>query len=260
VLAKAGWASEVDSMKIRDSIAFVTGANRGLGKELVAALVERGARKVYAAARDGGAIALPSGDAARVVVPVELDVTRAEHVAELGRRAPELTLLFNNAGVLASGNLLTTDRASLERDLATNFFGSLEVTKGLLPSLRRGAASAGRAAVVNVLTIASFASMPALGGYAASKAAAFSMTQALRAELAPGGIDVHAAFPGPIDTDMIRDFKLPKTGPSAVAGAILDGVERGDHDIGPDPMSEEILRVWRQDPKEIERRFASFGG
>lgn len=243
-------------MNTKNSIAFVTGANRGIGEALVAELLARGASRVYAAARDPKSLeAAVAKD--RRVVPVRLDVTNESDVAKLGENARDAQLLFNNAGLLGAASLLTTPREVVQRDLDTNFFGSLAVARALLPALERAAENEGRAAIVNVLTVVSLASMPALGGYSASKAAAYSMTQALRAELASRKIDVHAVFPGPVDTDMAREITLPKTSPQMVARAILDGVERGEEDIGPDAMSAQVLSTWRSSPKEVERMFAS---
>ncbi len=111
--------------------------------------------------------------------------------------------------------------------------------------------------MVNILTIAALAGMPGLGGYSASKAAAFSMTQALRGQLAPKGIRVHGVFPGPVDTDMARDVTLPKTDALEVVRAVLDSVEAGADDIFPDRMSQEVASVGLHDPKELERRFSA---
>jgi NAD(P)-dependent dehydrogenase (short-subunit alcohol dehydrogenase family) len=240
-------------MNIEDSIALVTGASRGIGRALVEALVLRGARKVYAAARNPDDVVELARAHEGKVVPVRLDVTSEQDLAALAGAAPDVTLLINNAGTLSAFDLLGTPRAQIERELATNFFGPLGVTRALLPALE----ARREAAVVNVLTLVSLASMPGLGAYSATKAAAFSLTQALRAQLAPKGIHVHAVFPGPVDTEMARDIKLPKARAPAVAEAILDGVARGDEDIAPDPMSQQVLPAWRRDPKEIERQFGA---
>jgi NAD(P)-dependent dehydrogenase (short-subunit alcohol dehydrogenase family) len=236
-------------MNIENAVAVVTGANRGIGKALVDALLSRGASRVYAAARS------PEGVAVRDrVVPLRLDVTVREQVESAAAKARDATLLFNNAGTLGAYGLLTTPPEDLEKEFRTNFHGSLAVTKAFLPALLR---APGRAAVVNVLTVVSLASMPGLGGYSASKAAAFSMTQALRGELKPKGIAVHAVFPGPVDTDMAKAITLPKTSPEDVARAILDGVARGDEDICPDPMSRDVYAKWAASPKDVEHQFAS---
>jgi short-subunit dehydrogenase len=111
--------------------------------------------------------------------------------------------------------------------------------------------------IVNVLTLIALASMPGVGGYSVSKAAAYSMTQAVRAELGKRGIRVHAVFPGAVDTDMIRNVEMPKTSPHAVAQAVLAAVDAGEEDIFPDPMSQNALATWRQDPKALERQFGA---
>ena len=237
-------------MKIADTVALVTGANRGLGRALVAELLARGARRVYAAARDPRAI--PED---RRVVPLRLDTTDAAQVAAAAAAAPDVRLLVNNAGALASTAVLSSSRESLQHDLDVNYHGTLNVVRALLPALS-AQPSSGDAAIVNVLSVVSMASMLGLGGYSASKAAAWSLTQALRAELRAKGVRVHAAFPGPIDTDMTRGMELVKTSPADVARAILDGVEAGHDDIAPDPMSADVLATFQRDPRELERRFA----
>jgi NAD(P)-dependent dehydrogenase (short-subunit alcohol dehydrogenase family) len=234
-------------MKLQDISAFVTGANRGLGAALVDALLARGARRVYAASRDGG----PHADAR--VVSLLLDVTDPAQIRAAAAAAPDVRLLINNAGTLASMSLFAADPDQLRRDLDVNYHGTLEVARAFLPHLTAGP----EAAIANVLSVAALASMPPLGGYSASKAAAWSATQAMRAELRPRNVHVHAVFPGPIDTDMIRSFDMPKTSPAAVAGAILDGIAAGTEDIAPDPMSLEVLATFVRDPRAIERKFAS---
>jgi NAD(P)-dependent dehydrogenase (short-subunit alcohol dehydrogenase family) len=239
-------------MKVRDSIAMVTGANRGIGRALVGALLTHGARRVYAAARDAQAVA----DLVKIhpgrVVALQLDITNPQQVEAAAREAADVDLLINNAGVLSAFGLLSTSSADLEREFATNFHGTLAVTRAMLPSLERHGG-----AVVNLLSVVSLASMAGLGGYSASKAAAFSLTQALRAELKSKGISVHAVFPGPVDTDMAREITLPKTSPEQVAAAIVAGVAKGDEDIVPDPMSRQVFEQWRVDPKAVEAMFAA---
>ena len=236
-------------MKVENAVVVVTGANRGIGRALVQALLSKGTARVYAAARDPKSV-----QARDRVIPLQLDVTVPAQVDAAAKRASDATMLFNNAGLLGAFSLLETPLGELQKDFDTNFYGSLAVTRALLPALER---AAGRAAIVNVLTVVSLASMPPLGGYSASKAAAFSMTQALRAELAKKGVAVHAVFPGPVDTDMSRDITLPKTSPEVVAQAIVEGVERGDDDICPDPMSRDVFAKWSAAPKEVERMFGS---
>ncbi len=240
-------------MKIEDSVALVTGSNRGIGRALVAALVEAGARRVYAAARNPASLASLVDAGAGRVVPVTLDVTSKSDVSELPAVCKDVNLLINNAGSLSAYGLLESAEADLAREFATNFYGPLAVTKAMLPTLERAAP----AAIVNLLTVVSVASMPALGGYSATKAAAFSMTQALRYELAKKQIAVHAVFPGPVDTDMAKSITLPKTSPDDVARAIVEAVARGEEDILPDPMSRQVVGAWLKDPKAVERQFGA---
>jgi NAD(P)-dependent dehydrogenase (short-subunit alcohol dehydrogenase family) len=236
-------------MKIEGSVALVTGANRGLGHALVAALLQAGAAKVYAAARDESKL---SGGGARVV-PLTLDTTRPEQIAAAARKATDVTLLINNAGVLTSYNVLTMGPAELDADFRTNVHGTLGVIRAFLPILER---ASGGAAIVNVLSLASLASVPTFGGYSASKAAAYSITQALRAELKARNIDVVAALPGPIDTDMVKAFPMPKASAAETARGVLDGIARGEEEIFPDAMAQQMGALWTKSPKEYERAFA----
>lgn len=238
-------------MNIQGSIALVTGANRGLGKALVAALLEAGAAKVYAAARDERKVTV---DDPRVVA-LTLDTTYPEQVAAAAQRAEDVTLLINNAGVSTSTNVLTSSRAEIDADFRTNVYGTLDVMKAFVPVLAR---ARGGATIVNVMSLTSLASFPALGGYSASKAAAYSITQALRPELKAKHIALLAVLPGPIDTDMVKALQMPKTSPADVARGVLAGIARGDEDIFPDPMAQQMGAVWAKSPKDFERAFASF--
>ena len=247
-------------MKIENAVVLVTGANRGLGRALVQASLKSGAKRVYAGARDPDQLR-PLLDLGRGrVVPLSLDITSESSLAAAAALASDVTLLFNNAGVLASYNLLTSTTQQIAQDFTTNFFGLVAATKAFLPALERASAAGGGAALVNVLSVASLASVPTLGAYSASKAAAFSITQALRSDLAKRGVSVHGVFAGPIDTDMVRAMDMKKTSPEQVAAAILQGLEQGVEDISPDPFSEGALATWKRDPKELERTFASTMG
>lgn len=246
-------------MNLTDKIVLVTGANRGLGRALVEASLKEGARRVYAAARDPQSLQALVASAPSRIVPLALDITNERSLAEAAQRAPDVAVLFNNAGVLASRGVLSSSPQDIAQDFATNTFGMLAATKAFLPALER-AGRAGGAAVVNVLSVVSLTSMPALGAYSASKAAAFSFTQALRAELRARGVSVHAVFAGAMDTDMVREMTMPKASPADVARAILSGVEQGKEDIYPDGMSESVFATWRKDPKELEQQLAGMSG
>ncbi len=237
--------------KLENTIAFVSGANRGIGLALVHVLLQGKTKKVYAAARDVSSLqrlasAHPS------LVPVQLDITNPAQVATAAKHATDVTLLFNNAGVLSSGSLLDTPLDAIEKDLNTNALGTLAMSRAFAPAL-----VANGGAMVNTLTVVSLASMPALGGYSASKAASSSMTQGLRGELGKKGVRVFAVFPGPIDTDMSKDITLPKTSAADTAKAIVDGVLAGTLDIFPDPMSKQIGATFASSPGEVAKMFAA---
>ncbi len=242
-------------MKLNDQILLVSGANRGLGRALVQAALEAGARRVYAGARDPAQLTELVATARDRVVPLALDITDRRSLAAAAEHAHDISMLFNNAGVLASFGVLTSSDDDLARDFATNCFGMLNATKAFLPALERAGAHGG-AAIVNVLSIVSLTNMPALGGYSASKAAAYSITQALRGELAAKRVAVHAVLAGPIDTDMVRGMELPKTPPSEVARNIVAAVERDQDDILPEGGSQGMFEAWRRDPRAFERQLA----
>jgi NAD(P)-dependent dehydrogenase (short-subunit alcohol dehydrogenase family) len=238
-------------MRVNTSTALVTGANRGIGRTVVEALLARGVRKVYATAR--GVEALTDLATNPRVVPLALDITDAAAVAAAAAAAGDITLLVNNGGSLEFADLLNGDLSAIDADLKTNFFGTLAVTRAFVPVLVKS----GGGAIVNLLSLVALGAVRGMGGYSVSKAAAASMTQAVRAQLADRGITVHGVFPGAVDTDMIRAFDMPKTSPDEVAHAILDGVEAGDEDIFPDPMAQNAFKTWREDPKALERQMGS---
>jgi NAD(P)-dependent dehydrogenase (short-subunit alcohol dehydrogenase family) len=232
-------------MNLNGSVALVTGANRGLGARLVAELLGAGAAKVYATARTPGAVAATDPR----VHALALDVTDPASVTAAAAAAPDVTVLVNNAGVLAFGTALDGDLDSFERDLRTNYLGSLRVTRAFVPALERNAP----AAVVNVLTVIALAPVGAMAGYSASKAAAHSMTQALRAELRDRGITVLGAYPGGIDTDMLAGVEAEKAAPEVVARRIVDGLAAGETVVFPDDVSAGAGSVYLSDPLKLEQ-------
>jgi NAD(P)-dependent dehydrogenase (short-subunit alcohol dehydrogenase family) len=239
-------------MQIRGTTALVTGANRGIGLALVGVLLDRGAAKVYATARrDADLDTAAKLDAGRVV-PIQLDVTNAAQLVRVAGRAKDVALLFNNAGVLDFGSVLDAPRDAFKRNFDVNCFGLLETTKAFAPAL-----IAQHGAVVNILTLVALASMPGLGVYNASKAAAWSLTQSLRADLAKRGVRVFSVFPGAVDTDMLKAVDMPKTAPRAIAEEVLTGLDADIEDIFPDPMSKQIYSQWVSDHKGVEHQFAT---
>jgi NAD(P)-dependent dehydrogenase (short-subunit alcohol dehydrogenase family) len=238
-------------MKIKGIRVLVTGASRGIGRAFVDELLARGASQVFAGARSReGLDALGAVDDR--VTPLRLDVTVPAEIEAAAKRVGALDLLINNAGSLQGYSLLDTPRSAIERDFGVNFWGALEVTKAFVPTLE-----ADEGSVLNILTLVSMASMAGIGGYSASKAAAWSMTQALRKELGDKGITVFAAYPGAVDTDMIRSFEMDKTPPRTVAKNALAGVEAGILDTFPDPMAKQAGETWLKNPRDLEAMFAS---
>jgi len=233
-------------VKITGSAILVTGANRGLGAALVNEALRRGARRVYAATR------VPLAPVDERVTPLILDVTDAALIREASERVGALDVLINNAGLALFDDL--SDRAALEQQLAVNLYGTYSVTQAFLPALKRS-----QGAVVNVLSTAAFAALPVIPAYSISKAAAFSMSQSLRALVAKFGVSVHAVIAGPMDTDMSRDIDVPKASPESAARAIFDGVEAGDDEIFPDSASASLAKGWRGGAlKALERQNAIY--
>ncbi|HEY0536842.1 MAG TPA: SDR family oxidoreductase [Actinoallomurus sp.] len=218
-------------MEIKNSVAFVTGANRGLGRHFAAQLLDRGAAKVYAAARNPATVDLPG------VAPVRLDVTDPASVAEAAAAAPDVTLLINNAGISTHTRLSDGDLANIRREMETHYFGTLEVSRALAPKL----AANGGGAILNILSILSWIHLPDYGAYSAAKAAELALTNVLRQELAPSGIDVTALHVGYMDTDM-ADYVDPadKTDPAEVAAEALDGIQAGSFEVIADARSRDV--------------------
>jgi NAD(P)-dependent dehydrogenase (short-subunit alcohol dehydrogenase family) len=185
------------------------------------------------------------------VTPLTLDITNAAQIQEAIEKVESLDILINNASIALSDSL--SDRAAIEQHLAVIFFGTYDVTQAFLPLL-----TGAQGAIVNVLSVAALAALPIVPPYSIAKAAAFSMTQSLRALLAGQGVSVHAVLPGPIDTEMSRSLDMPKASPESVARAIFGGVEKGDEEIFPDPMSGSLTESWRSGAvKELERQNAT---
>jgi len=232
-------------MAIAGKAVLVTGANRGIGQALAAEALARGAKRVYAGAREP--VAHPDDR----VTSLRLDITDTAQIQAAANQIESLDMLINNAGVMLRDDL--TDPAVLEHHLAVNLLGTHAVTQAFLPAVTRS-----RGAVVNVLSLNALAPLPLLmPSYSVSKAAAFSLTQSLRALVAGQGVRVHAVLPGPVDTDMTRGSDIPMASPESVAAAVFDGIDNGDEEIFPDPASAPIAARWRDSiGKQLERQLA----
>ncbi len=233
-------------MTIEGKTVLVTGGNRGIGQALIEEALRRGAKRVYAGTRR------PLTHPDPRVTTVTLDVTNQAQIQAAVEAVDSLDVLINNAGVALYDDL--SDRAALEQSLTVNLFGPWGVTQAFLPLLTES-----RGAIVNNVSTMALAPLPLTPAYAVSKAAAFSLTQSLRALLARRGVSVHAVLTGPTDTDMTRGFEIPKASPESVARAIFDGVEAGEEDIFPDPMSATLADSWNNGAvKAFERENAAF--
>jgi NAD(P)-dependent dehydrogenase (short-subunit alcohol dehydrogenase family) len=219
-------------MELKNTVAVVTGANRGLGRHLATQLLERGA-EVYAAARRPESVDLAG------VTPLRLDVTDEESVRAAARIASDATLLVNNAGISTGTRLLAGDLDAVRLEMETNFFGPLAVTRTFAPVIEGN----GGGAVLNVLSVLSWLHPAGLGAYAAAKAAAWALTDAAREELAPRGIAVSALHVGYMDTDMARVVPADqKADPAEVAAQALDGIEQGLPEI----LADDVTRLVKQ--------------
>jgi NAD(P)-dependent dehydrogenase (short-subunit alcohol dehydrogenase family) len=233
-------------MNIEKKTVLFTGGNRGIGRALVDEALRRGAKRVYAGTR----AALPYID--ERVTALALDVTNAAQIRAAVEKVDSLDVLINNAGVAIYDDLSKLD--VIEQHLAVNLLGALKVTNAFLPLLKRS-----KGAIVNNLSLAALAALPVIPAYSISKAAAFNMTQSLRALLAGQGVTVHSVVLGPVDTDMNRGFEIPKASTETAARGIFDGLQKGEQDIFPDPASQALAEGWRTGAlKELERQFAAF--
>jgi NAD(P)-dependent dehydrogenase (short-subunit alcohol dehydrogenase family) len=238
-------------VNIYGSTALVTGANRGLGARLVRELLDAGAAKVYLGARDVHAVDDDLAADARVQT-LRLDVTDAASVESAAAAAGDVNLLINNAGVLGFGDVLGGDLELFERDMAVNYLGALRVARAFTPVLEKTAPSA----IANVLTLVALAPVGPMAGYCASKAAAHSMTQALRAAVRDRGIEVVGVYAGGIDTDMLAGVDAVKASPESVAARIVAGIAAGDAVVWPDDASAAAGSVYVADPLELEQMLA----
>ncbi len=218
-------------MKLKNAVVFITGANRGLGRAFAEAALTAGAAKVYAAARDPASIDLPG------VIPVALDVTDAAQVAAAAAQCTDVTLLINNAGVSQGSGVLADDAiATARRHFDTNFFGVWALTQAFAPVLWAN----GGGAVLNVLSVLSWVTLPGLTPYSASKAAAWALTNGLRQELKAQGTQLTSLHVGYMDTDMTRGIEAPKSSPAEVARLTLAELEAGAFEVLADDISRQV--------------------
>lgn len=233
-------------MNITQKTILITGANRGVGRALLEEALRRGATRVYAGSR--GAFRHPD----KRVTPVTLDVTNPGDIRRAASEVGALDLLINNAGISLFDDL--SDASFIDKHLMVNFLGPYRMAQSFLPRLVHA-----KGAILNMLSLAALFPVPVTPSYSISKAAAHSLTQTLRAYLAGRGVAVHGVYLGPTDTDMTRGFDIPKAAAGDVAREILAGLERGEEDIFPDPLSRNLAEGWRNGVvKAFERQYAGF--
>lgn len=240
-----------DNMSIEKLVPLVTGASRGLGSELVRSFIQRGVEKVYVTARNPFMLDVPAASGTRVQL-FAMDITNEKSVRQVVEHADDVNVLINNAGTMQPGKALESPVGAERSDMETNYFGTLNVVRAFWPVLAKNRP----AKILNILSISALASSPAAAAYSASKAATFSLTQALRTELADSGITVSGAFPGPVDTEMTAGLEMTKASPRDTAEAILEGFLNGDEDIFPDNMARQVGAMWQKNPKILEKQLA----
>jgi len=241
------------AVRISGTTALVSGANRGIGRSITEALLERGAAKVYAGARNPAEVAEFEDRFPGRVQPLELDVTDRAQVRKAARTAGDVKLLVNNAGVALATNL-TDDTVydQARHEMEVNYFGLLDLLLRFAPTLGGN----GGGAVVNIGSVASLSNFPGFPTYSASKAAVHSLTQAARMLLGGNGITIVGVYPGPVDTRLAKDIPMEKPAPREVATAILDGLEAGRQEIFPDAFAADFGKTFHASPKAAERRIA----
>ena len=236
--------AELLARRIDGITALVTGANRGLGKAFTQELLDRGAAKVYAGARDPGTVEVTDAR----VVPVRLDITDPADVAAAASDCTDVSLLINNAGAMLQTPFLSApDMSAARTEMETNYFGTLAMARAFAPVL----AAAGGGAMVNMLSVVSFYASPFNASYCASKSAEWALTNALRVELRGQGtlvVGVHAGF---IDTDMTASVQEPKVSPREVAAQALDAVEKGRPEVLADDRTRRVKALIPTDQESI---------
>jgi len=236
-------------------VALVSGSNRGIGKAITIELLERGAKKVYAGARNPNTLNDLKKKYGDRLVPITLDVTNDQSIDKAAKIATDVEILINNAGVFSTGGFFAENTyTSLKTNLEVNVWGLIKLTHELIDSLK----SKDSAAIVNIASLAGLANMPMGATYSATKAAVHSIIQGMRGELINDNILVIGVYPGPIDTDMAKDIDMEKDTPQHVAMEIIKGLVEGKEYVFPDEMSKQIEPFYYTDPIAVEKQFSLF--
>ncbi len=238
-------------LKVNNATVMITGASRGIGRALVTELLSKGAKKIYACARNIDSIENIKDDR---VTPIALDISDDEQINAAAEITKDANILINNAGINTVGSLLHSDITKVPDDLNTNFLGTLKMIRAIFPTIE--ANKGGK--IVNIISICGFAAMPSIGGYSVSKAALFSATQALRTELKDKNIQLVGVFPGPVDTDMNEGLDIEMASPESLAREIVEKLDSHEEDIFPDSIAKKVHQMWTENPKLLEVDFSKY--
>ena len=229
---------------LKDKVILITGANRGIGKSLVKASLEKGAKKIYATSRD---LSKMSNFGDERVVTLELDITDNAQILRVAEKTKDLEVLINNAGILSQGNVLEGEISAVENDMKVNYYGTINMMRAFAPILEK----------INLVSIVAYSPLPSIAGYSASKTALYSATLSVRTELEKKGITVHAINPGAIDTDMNKGSEWDMPAPDGIATIILDKVEAEELDIVPDEMGLGMFNAWKEEPSKLAKMYSN---
>jgi len=243
-------------ISIKDSVALVSGANRGIGKAITEELLSKGIKKVYAGARKLESLTTLKEKYGNRLEPLQLDVTNQESVDSAAKVASDATMLINNAGTMAHGGFNSENMLeSINQNMEVNVLGVARLTQAVLPNIENKP----NATIATVSSVVGLGSMPMMNGYCISKAAVHSMIQGLRGELQESNVLVAGIYPGPIDTDMAKGFEgIELDKPENLAKNVVIALEKGDEDIFPDVMSEQVKQAYGTTPKEVEKMFSAW--
>jgi NAD(P)-dependent dehydrogenase (short-subunit alcohol dehydrogenase family) len=238
---------------IKGSVALVTGSNRGIGRAFVEGLLDKGAKRVYASARNiekAQALRTVCKEQAHLIIPVQLDITDRSQVLEAAENYPDINILINNAGICCFDRSIEAARAELE----TNCLGTWAMCEAFAPVL----AENGGGAIMNILSAGALVNSPVLGSYCVSKAALHSLTQMFRGLLASQGTLVTGVYAGPTETELMEAVELPKVQPSRIAENALEAIVNGIEDVFPDEHSAQLRDALAADPKAVEKEMGAY--
>ena len=242
-------------VSINGKTALVSGANRGIGKAITEALLDNGAKKVYAGARNIASLNELSTKYGDRLVPIELDVTKDDSIANAASTATDVDILINNAGVMVPGNFTHGNMLeSMQTNFEVNVWGLTKLTNAFFNKLKTSES----AAIVSIASVAGLANMPLISTYSISKAAVHSIVQGLRGELKDSNVLVCGVYPGPIDTEMAKGITMDKDTPENVAKNVIQAMEEGVEDVFPDVMSKQVGAGYMASPKAVETQFGGF--